>query len=238
MSTECLLYRHEVPVSDSINIRIPYVGEILERESEYYSQVSILTSMPIDMCVMLDDIGEDFTKINDYELFLMLFPVLQTQDTSMIFGELDLSGFAIALDEETGSVIYVDAENGIEINRTVYTNIANTLRKIHGLEKNKRSPANETAKQYMIEKERKRLRRNKHKAYESHLENLIVALVNTEQFPYRFDEVPDLTIYQFNESVKQIVHKIDFDNKMRGVYAGTISAKDMSPDELNWLEHK
>lgn len=72
----------------------------------------------------------------------------------------------------------------------------------------------------------------------SHLEGLIVAMVNTEQFSYGFDEVRALTIYQFNRSVYQIVKKIDYDNKMRGIYAGTISAKDMNQNDLNWLSFK
>ena len=44
--------------------------------------------------------------------------------------------------------------------------------------------------------------------------------------------------YQFNESVRQIIKKIDYDNKMHGIYAGTVSAKDLSQDDWNWLTHK
>ena len=48
----------------------------------------------------------------------------------------------------------------------------------------------------------------------------------------------ELSIYQFNESVRQIIKKIDYDNKMHGIYAGTVSAKDLSQDDWNWLTHK
>ena len=89
----------------------------------------------------------------------------------------------------------------------------------------------------MLERARKKLKRRRKKAEASQLESLIIALVNTEQFPYKFDEVLDLTIYQFNESVLQVVKKIDFDNRMHGIYAGTISAKNMSQDYLNWMVH-
>ncbi len=82
------------------------------------------------------------------------------------------------------------------------------------------------------------MKRRQNRVEDSQIEELIVALVNTEQFHYNFDTVRNLTIYQFNESVQQVIKKIDFDNKMHGIYAGTISAKDMSQDELNWLTHK
>ena len=82
------------------------------------------------------------------------------------------------------------------------------------------------------------MRRRKNRSTRSQLEDLIVALVNTEQFHYGFEGTRELSIYQFNESVRQVIKKIDYDNKMRGVYAGTVSAKDLSQDDFNWLSHK
>jgi len=90
----------------------------------------------------------------------------------------------------------------------------------------------------MLERAHIEMRRNAKRELPSRLEELIVALVNTEQFGYRFEDVRDLTIYQFNESFRQVVKKVDYDNRMRGVYAGTVSVKELSQDDLNWLTHK
>ena len=116
--------------------------------------------------------------------------------------------------------------------------IAVALRKIHHLEKDNRKPANGEAREYMIERMRKKLRRRGMRTTDSQLEELIVALVNTEQYHYGFEGTRELSIYQFNESVRQVIKKIDYDNKMHGIYAGTVSAKDLSQDDLNWLTHK
>ena len=85
MSTINLLYKRRYDITDKIYIAIPTVGEVVDKEDEYYSMVAALTSMPIDMMVQLDEIGIDFTKITEYELFIMLFHGLQVQDTSRIF---------------------------------------------------------------------------------------------------------------------------------------------------------
>ena len=46
----------------------------------------------------------------------------------------------------------------------------------------------------------------------------------------------NLSIYNFNQSLKQIQHKITFDNTMIGVYAGTIDTSKMSnKDALSWI---
>lgn len=238
MATINLLYKDSYPINEDITICIPTVGEVLEDEDNYYSLVYTLTSMPIDRMVQLDELGIDFTQINDYDLFLLFFAAIREQDTHLIFGDLDLKKFALAESEDGSSIVLVDSENDIVIDRRVQNQIAATLRKIHHLEKNRRKPANEEAKDFMLQVERDKMQRHKKRTSFSNLESLIIALVNTEQFNYRYDNVLDLTIYQFNESVRQIVHKVDYDNRMRGVYAGTISAKDLSQDDLNWLIHK
>ena len=108
MPTRHLLYQKDIPINDYIRVMIPTVGEVLENEDSYYSMVSMLTAMPIDMMVQLDDIGIDFTTINEWELFLLLFNSLKEQDTSLIFGDFDLKPFQPAINPQNGNVILVN----------------------------------------------------------------------------------------------------------------------------------
>ena len=238
MTGTCLLYDSAYPITEQIGITIPTVGDILDHEEDYYAVVSMLTAMPIDFMVQLDDIGVDFTTINEYELFLILFNTIREMDTKLIFGDLDLSRFELAKHIESGMPVVYDEIDDIVIDRVVHTKIANALREIHHLEKDVRKPGNQEAKEYLLERARKKLKRRKKRKQKSQLQQLIVAMVNTEQFKYDFRGVRDLTIYQFNESVRQIQHKIDYDNKMHGIYAGTVDPKKINQDELNWLIHK
>lgn len=239
MSTLKLLYEREYPINNSIHIVIPTVGEIIDSdEDKYYGLVSAFTAMPIDMLVQLDDAGIDFSSINEYELFLLLFAGLQTQDTRLIFGDLDLSKFEPAINEQNKNVILLDRENDIVIDRAIHSQIAGVLRKIHHLDIDRRKPANEAAKRYLLERARLKQKRHLNRKENSQLESLIIAMVNTEQYKYDFEGTRELSIYQFNESVRQIIHKIDYEHIMHGVYAGTVSAKDLSKDDLNWLTNK
>lgn len=98
-----LLYARSYPVNDKISIRIPTVGEILEDEARYNSIVSCVISTPYDFMVYLDDMGIDFEELTEYDLFLLLFPSLQATDTGILFGDLDLSKFSPAINEENGT---------------------------------------------------------------------------------------------------------------------------------------
>lgn len=238
MGTINLLYKNEYAINDKIHIIIPTVGEILDNEDDYYTIVSILTAMPIDFMVQLDDMGIDFTSINSYILFIIFFSTLQYMDTSLIFKDLDLSKFVLTESEQNGNPILIDRENDICIDRAIHGQIAATLRKIHHLKKDRRKPANEEAKEYLLERARKKMNRRKGKESFSQIEPLIVALVNTEQFKYNYEQTLGLSIYKFNESVYQIVKKIEYEHRMHGVYAGTVDPKGMDKDDLNWLVHK
>lgn len=238
MPTQNFLYKKQIAINDSISIVVPTVGEIIDNEDAYYGLVSMLTAMPIDLLVQLDDAGIDFTTLNEWELFLLLFGGIKSQDTSQIFGDLDLSKFKMAVNEQNGNIILLDDEHDIRIDRAIHAQIANVLRKIHHLEKNTRKPANEEAKKFMIERARAKQRRNRNRKEDSQLETLIIAMVNTEQYKYDFESTRGLSIFQFNESVRQIINKVDYEHRMYGVYTGTINAKELSQDELNWLKHK
>lgn len=238
MATNNLLFKRECIITPHISVFIPTVGEILDNEDDYNLVTSLLTAMPIDMMVELDDVGIDFSTINEYDLFIIFFDVLKRLNTSLVFGELDLTKFDKGINEKTGEWIVRDRNTGVTINRVVHSQIADTLRKIHHYEKNLRKPGNEDARKYMIERARKKRLRNRGRKEGSQLEQLIVALVNTSEFHYGFEGTRELSIYQFNESLRQILKKVEFDNRMIGVYAGTVNAKELSQDDLNWLSHK
>lgn len=238
MATLNLLYKQEYAINEHIKIQIPTVGEVLDNEDDYYTMVTMLTAMPVDMMVQLDDIGVDFTAINEYELFLILFNALKDKDTSLIFGELDLKPFRSAVNPQNNTIVLRNKETGVVIDRGIQGQIASVLRKIHNLKRNNRKPANQEAREYMLQRAREKMRRRSKRMNDSQLEELIVAMVNTEQYHYGFEGTRELSIYQFNESVRQVIKKIDYDNRMHGVYAGTVNAKELSQDDLNWLTHK
>lgn len=229
-----------VQVSDTqLSVRIPTVGEILENEQNYYNIISSLTASPYQYMVQLNDVFHiDYTTITDYDLFKMLFSAYLQSDLSIVFGSLNISDFGIYRTNNQQDIL-MSPSSGIEINEKVYNDLANIIRKINLLEKVNYKPGNESAKKYLLEKERKKQKRNAKKPYEPYLEKLVIALVNTSEFPYDYDSCMDLSIYRFNQSFKQIQHKIAFDKTMIGVYAGTVDTSKLSnKDALTWIPNK
>lgn len=234
-----LLYNNHIEITDDIKVIIPTVGEVLENAESYYGLLTSIISMPIDLMVQLDDMGIDFETIDAYQLFLIMFKGFQNLDiseTALIFGDLDLSRFKYAYNDNTNDEVLIDTERDIVIDRLVHDRIAISLRLIHNIKKNIQKPGNAEAKAYMLERARKKQKRNRsNKEKLTLLESQIISLVNKEEFKYNYEETKNLSIYQFNQSLKQILHTTDYNNRMIGIYTGNIDAKKLSPKDLVWM---
>ena len=234
-----LLNATSVEIVPNLSLRIPTVGEILEDEDKYYGIVSSLTASPFQYMVQLDDMGIDYTQITDYQLFMMLFPMYAQSDLSLLFGDLNTSDFNVYVNQDDDNQVIYSPSNNIVIDELVYNDLADMIRKINLFEKVKSKPGNESARKYLLEKERKKQKRNAKKPRFPYLEKMVIALVNTSEFPYNYETCMDLSIYKFNQSLQQIQRKIAFDNTMVGVYAGTVDTSKMTDkDALSWIPNK
>ena len=239
MENKSLLRADKVYVTDKLYVRIPTVGEILDEEQKYFNIVNTLTAVPYQYMVQLDDEGVDFTTISEYELFLMLLPSYINEDISVVFGNLVISD--LLPDNNDGTTKLRSRHNNeVVIDEYVYYKLVETLRKVNNIEKVKYKPANEEAKRYLIERERKKQNRAKRKKKEVNLfENFIVALVNRQEFKYDYNSIMDLSYYCFNQSFNQIQTNINFDKTMDGIYSGTVDATKLKDKScLSWIQTK
>ena len=239
MDSKSLLLQTQVDLAPGIAIRIPTVGEILQNERLYYQTTYSLTATPFQNMVQLDDLGIDFTTISEWQLFIQTFLAYAHSGDLLdyVFADLQTQGFGIYQDPQTAALYLSNPDTGVQIHESTYLQIVELIRKINLYEHITARPANETARQYLIEKERKRLKRLAKKPPEPYLEQMVIALVNTAEFPYDYESCMHLSIYAFNQSFKQIQHKINYDNTMIGIYAGTLNARDMKDKSaLSWIQ--
>ena len=240
-----LLYARDFEISDQLSIHVPTIREVLGCYEDYYSVVSAVISTPSDLMVQLEDMGIDFMSIDDFTLFCIIFYDLRERQKEhpevfrLIFGEFDLTKLT-PVRLEDGTTVIQNAKGTIRIDSAIHERLCDILRAVLCVEKNVRNPANEEARQFMLKIERRKQRRAVREQEGralvlSPLESLIISAVNTAEFPYNYETVLDLTIYQFNISLRQVNNKIRFDNLMIGCYAGTVKAKELSNQELSWM---
>lgn len=241
VNDELKIYRGEdFVVSDYIVIHQPSLAEICDYgERDYYNMIYQLTSTPQSMKSQLWDMGVDYTEITPYQLFYnLLYKIYPQEQTSIIFGDLDLTKFQVMQRKDDESIVLCQSidDNLVVIDEFTYNMIVDYLREVHNIEKDERIPANESTKMILIDDDRDAIEINKRKEYRSQLKNLISAMVNCEGFKYNHAQVWDMKINAFMDSVKRISKIKNAHLLLQSGYSGFgISLKDIDKKQLNWL---
>ena len=207
--------------------------------------------------LQLWDMGKDWTKISDYELFTSLIRGFTPDDTRLVFGDLNLSWFVPYIKEdkegkniilvyiprdENGNKIPVNIDDAIVIDELVYLRIVDYLRCMFDIHpKVEVNVKGKTTKQWIIDEERINLeiekkRREKETRKKSFLYPLISAMVNHPGFKYKKNELKEVGIVEFMDSVKRLQTYESVRALMSGMYSGMIDTSKLNlKEELNWM---
>jgi hypothetical protein len=237
MIDELALFKgNDFKVNDKITIHHPRLGEICDfGEERYYELVLAFTATPFDFKVQLYDMGIDYENISDFDLFLITYQNYKIEDTSILFGNLDFSKFVLKQNAINDELVLFNEEEKIIIDKVIFIVITDFIRSINFFKRNLDKAGNAHTKEYLIEKERRKLQRQKNKPYVSTLVRLISAMINSENFKYRYDDVWNLPIYVLNDSIRRIQKIKNYEHLMFGVYTGNVSMKNISEENLDWL---
>lgn len=203
-------------------------------EKEYFCMVGNLCAVGIDLCWQLEDAGIKFDEIDDFSLFaLILSRFYDKSRTKILFGELlDFQEMEPCMDTETDKLImvqhvkknsshtkwqklknwckkkfrnqYEDDIYDIIIDEDTYLKIVTHLRNIHGMARNNAVAGNNAAREAFLFDAREDYLYNTDKPYKSSLLPLVSTMVNIEGFKRNDNEVWDMNLYAFMDSVKRI----------------------------------
>ena len=122
------------------------------------------------------------------------------------------------------------------IDEYTYNMIVDYICKSHFIERDLKRPANNSTKMVLIEDARDEIERNKNKEYHSQLKNLISSMINSEGFKYNHDQVWDMKINAFMDSVKRIGKIKNADLLLQSGYSGFgVNLKEIDNKQLDWL---
>lgn len=219
-----------------IKIKVPTIRQIIEYgESKYFSLVYIFASTSSDYKAQLDDQGLNWEDVDDYSMFLRLFPVIRDEDLSILFGDSDMKNFLLAKDNVTNQLVYQNPKTGACIDRTAYECISGYICEMHNIKKVHEKAANKYTRKAMIQEAKDKLEAQQSKPYKPKFRSLIISMANTPEFKGDYFDTLDYPISIFMDCVKQIKYLKNFDYMMHGIYAGTVDAKKIPRKDLEWI---
>ena len=221
-------------INERLIVKQPTIGEIVEYgEKKYYSVVHTLCCIPSDMKSQLDDMGLDYEKVEDFQLFMMLAPTLPPESTSILFGDIDFTRLKIYQNPQNDQIVLADREIGLVIDMLIYERIVNYLRSVHGLKKKVEKAANKRTKRFLIEEDRRNIQMNKNKPYKSFLTPLISSV--KVRMGYTKEYVRNMGIYELTDDLARLQIINNADALLRGMYSGMIDVKKVDKGALNWM---
>lgn len=227
----------DIPIKPGITIHQPTLGEIRDLgEGQYWRTVYNLTATPSDLMIQLDDLGEDFTKIDEFEVFCKyIAPSMPKEKTYFILGDLDLASMDVWQDKRNGQIYLGNEKENILIDRFTYITFTKILREMHCLKKNMDMPANEYSKRMMLEDARDDYEINKDKPFKSILMPLISSMVVMPGFKHDEVSVFNMKICPFMDATKRNSHIKQADILLQSGYSGFgIKFKDVDKNLLSY----
>lgn len=230
-----LLQGKPIEIADGIVVYQPPIEEMID--GDFFSALWQLCCSAYDMPSLLDDIGLDFMQIDDWTFFRMMCHTCTPESTRCVLGDLDLSSFQEMerTDNTTGDKDIVLYNGEIIIDEDVYKRFVAILRELIGFSHSGKKAGNSATKKILIMDDRKRRnRRQKSEGNDSLIFDMIVSLVNTEEFSYDYKTVFDLTFYQLLKSFTQIQGKKSAVALMQGSMSGFVDTSGISATDMTW----
>ena len=141
---------------------------------------------------------------------------------------------------ENGSdILLVDNNGDVKFDKITYTMMVQYIRYIHFIkEKVEYDVGNEFARKYLIKRTREKMEREKKKNKDSHFESIlsgiISSIVNTSGGVSSYEDTKKMHISQIYDSYMRICKIYSYQQTMSGVYAGTVSYKDLDKSIIDW----
>lgn len=231
---------------NGITVRNPKMSDVFDvGEDKYMSIINIFTLKPSDMMVELYDIGINYTKTTPFELFILLcgetvkknrIGELEWEEDNEISRKIGwLTGiYDFHIYSEEPFFLKSDS-TGLVIDESIYGSIRKFLMYIHRKkEKEKYNPGNDSTFKFLIEEERRKIKRLRRKERESFFEPIVSCLVWIGNKSY--EEVCNMFVSQCFDGIERIGREKEYDNICFGYYSGNMKQKDFKAiiEDVNW----
>lgn len=111
------------------------------------------------------------------------------------------------------------------IDRGVHSQLSAFIRRLHWMKKNSDRGGNEHSRQYLIDRERRKMRYQRNRKFKSVLYPLISGLCNCEYTHFDMTTVWNLRIFAFYDSLNRVKKIQEARALTAGIYAGTVNGK-------------
>lgn len=239
-----MFFGEDYQLTDEIVIHQPSIGDILQDEGSFYAMVNMFVANTTSYRVFLWDNGIDWNKISEIELFGIMAPGLSPKITKLLFGDFDWSSYAVYEmtdgEDENGEpikskVLYSKKEDKI-IPEEKFNEMKAYLREMFQIFPKNEFAKGKLTKQWMIDEEKEKARlKEQDNTDTSFLLPLISATTNYPGFKYKLQDLKEMGIVQFMDSVNRIRVIEQSSAVLSGMFGGFVDGSKISAESYDLM---
>lgn len=243
-----LLFKEDYEVK-GIKISQPTIRDILDvGESNFYQALYPFLYNSTSIRVPLWDAGIDWCKIKDIEVFSILTCnikknpeiVEQIKPTlDILFKDIDILTFELFIkqtEKENERLCLYSPQYDIELYEDDYMEIAEYIREMLDIHPKVEKAKGKTAKRWMIDEDRMNALHRDDKNT-STLLPLVSGCINHPGFKYKLEELKDVGIYQFMDSVHRLQIYESSSALLNGSYSGFCDLSKVPQENFNFMRN-
>lgn len=236
---------YTIDVADAKGVIVltpPTLGTIMEYgEKNFYSSLNMFITNTTSYRLVLWESGMDWNEITDFQLFCMLYPNINPEVSKILLNGVDITSFELFQKEgenEERVIILYNSDLDIEINEAVYQHIAQYLREAFSMCPEEKLTKDRTLKELYIRKDQSAIENAKKKKTEasSSIQPLISACVNHPGFKYKLQELKEVGVYEFYDSVKRLRLYENTTALLKGMMGGMIDTSKLPEDATDFMK--
>lgn len=236
-----LYFGDDYEINDRIKIHQPTIQDFIDNgEANIYATIAPFTSNTTSYRLPLWDMGIDWNKITEQELFAMLIKTIDPQYSRLIFVDIDFASFELykkTIGDESSITLYSETMD-LEIDEDTRNKMCKYVQYMF----NSKPPepeftSNKILKQDLINNDRqKKLARAKGiKSGGVSLLSMISFCLNHPGFKYKKNELREVGIVEFLDSVQRLQIYESTHALMNGAYGGFVDTSKINKDEFNFM---
>ena len=224
-----------------IKIVQPKIYDILDMgESKFYSGLSPILYNSTSIRVMLWDAQIDWCKIHDIEVFDILnkIPSFDFSAMRLIFPDYKIEKMQLtnrqSPDSDTSALCLYDKDQDFILKESEYNQIAEYVRSMLNIHPKIEKAKGKITKEWMIDEDRMNAAQRTDKE-SSTLLPLVSACVNHPGFKYKLQELRQMGICEFMDSVQRLQVYESSRALMAGSYSGFCDVSKVPKEQFNFM---
>ena len=232
-------YDIQTPDGSTLTVLQPTIGNIIAcGEEKFYSTLSVFVTNTTSYRSILWDGGIDWNEIKDFDLFILLYRTVNPEVIKLLFRDVDFSEFALAQDTVNGEIVLRNPTTGMVINNDVYEGFHRYLQEMFKMKPEDEFTKDPLLKKWWVEKDKRESQRNATKKDKKSMsiQPMISAAVNHPGFKYKLQELRDVGVCEFYDSIQRLQLYENSIAVLHGLMGGFVDGSKIKPEQYNFMK--